>query len=126
MAVEFTMFEAIILILLALVFYLLPAVPLSLPAWYFGRRRARFRWWELCALVVPLAIWLVLFLVSTQKSLGNLVEALILGLSVPLAVLIRVVVGKTVPSGVIAGLLLILLCSVAVLLGTMYPKVEFQ
>ena len=120
------MFDAIILILLALVFYLLPAVPLSLPSWYFGRRRARFRWWELSAFVVPLAIWLILFLVSTQKSLGNLVEALILGLTVPLAVLIRVVIGETVPGRVLAGLLLILLCSVAVLLGTLYPKVDFQ
>ena len=120
------MLEAIILILLALVLYLLPAFPLSLPLWYFGRRRARFRWWELSVLVLPLAIWLILFLVSTQKSLGNLVEALMLGLSVPLAVLIRVVVGNAVPKGIIAGLLLILLCGVAVLLGTMYPKVDFQ
>jgi len=120
------MFDAIILILVALVFYLLPAVPLSLPAWYFGRRRARFMWWELSAFVLPLAVWLVLFLVSPQKSLGNLIEALILGLSVPLAVLIRVVVGKLVPSGIMAGLLMIFLCSVAVLLGTMYPKVDFQ
>ena len=120
------MFEAIILILLALVLFLLPAFPLSLPLWYFGRRRARFMWWELSLVIVPLAIWLVLFLVSTEKTLGNLVEALILGLSVPFAVLIRVVVGKTVASGIIAGLLLILLCGVAVLLGAMYPRVSFQ
>ena len=120
------MFDAIILILAALTFYLVPAVLLSLPPWYFGRRRARFRWWELSAFVVPLAIWLILFLVSTKKSLGNLVEALILGLAVPLAVLIRVVVGKSIPNGIIAGLLLILLCIVAVVLGTMYPKVDFQ
>ena len=120
------MFESIILILVALFFYLLPAVPLSLPAWYFGRRRTRFMWWELSVFIMPLAIWLLLFLVSTKKSLGNLVEALILGLSVPLAALVRVVVGKTVPSRVMAGLLLILLCGVAVLLGTMYPKIDFQ
>ena len=120
------MFDAIVLILVALIFYLLPAVPLSLPPWYFGRRRAQFRWWELSVFVVPLAIWLILFLVSTKKSLGNLVEALMLGLLVPLAVLIRVVVGKIVPNGIIAGLLLMLLCSIAVLLGAMYPKVGFQ
>jgi hypothetical protein len=120
------MFEAFILIFVASAFFLLPAVPLSLPSWYFGRRRARFRWWELSAFVVPLAIWLILFLVSREKSLGNLVEALILGLAVPLAVLIRVLVGKTVPNAIIGGVLLILLCSVAVLLGTMYPKVDFQ
>ena len=120
------MFDAILLILVALVFYLLSAVPLSLPAWYFGRRRTRFMWWELSAFVVPLTIWLVLFLVSTQKSLGNLIEALILGLSVPLAVLIRVVAAKIVHNGIMAGLLMIFLCSVAVLLGTMYPKVDFQ
>ena len=120
------MFEVVILILVASAFYLAPAVPLSLPSWYFGRRRARFRWWELSAFVVPLAIWLILFSVSTKKSLGNLVEALILGISVPLAVLIRVVVGTAVPAALIAALLLILLCCVAVLLGTMYPKVDFQ
>jgi hypothetical protein len=39
------MFEAIILILSALVLFLLPAFPLSLPLWYFGHRRARFMWW---------------------------------------------------------------------------------
>jgi len=120
------MFEAIILILLALVFYLLAAIPLSLPACYFGRRRARFKWWELSVLVVPVVIWIIFFLVSTTKTLGNLIEVVILGLSVPLAVLIRIVVGVTVPNAVIAGLLLIVLCSVAVLLGTMYPKVDFQ
>jgi|SRR5215831_5143191 len=120
------MFDAIILILLALGFYLLAAVPLSLPAWYFGRRRARFRWWELSVFLVPLVIWLIFFLASTTKSLGNLIEVVILGLSVPLAVLIRIVVGRAVPNAVIAGLLLILLCSVAVLLGVMYPKVDFQ
>ncbi|HYW70847.1 MAG TPA: hypothetical protein VE961_07430 [Pyrinomonadaceae bacterium] len=120
------MFDAIILILLGLGFYLLAAVPLSLPAWYFGRRRARFRWWELSVFLVPLVIWLIFFLASTTKSLGNLIEVVILGLSVPLAVLIRIVVGRAVPNAVIAGLLLILLCSVAVLLGVMYPKVDFQ
>jgi hypothetical protein len=60
------MFDAIILILVALVLYLLPAVLLSLPACYFGRRRARLMWWELSAFIVPLAIWLILFLVSTR------------------------------------------------------------
>ena len=120
------MFEVVILILVASAFYLGPAVPLSLPSWYFGRRRARFRWWELSAFVVPLAVWLILFSVSTKKTLGNLIEAMILGISVPLAVLIRVVIGTAVPTPVIAALLLILLCSVAVLLGTMYPRVDFQ
>ena len=64
----------IALVLVAWLIYLLPAVPLSLPLWYFGRRRAQFMWWEASVLLLPFIIWLCSsFLLSPKdKSLGNL------------------------------------------------------
>jgi len=106
--------------------YLLTAVPVSLPLWYFGRRRAGFLWWELSSFVLPFAVWIVSFALAKDKGLGNIVEALILGCSVPIAALVRVIVGRAVNRSLIAGSLMVLICAGGILLGTMYPKIQFQ
>jgi hypothetical protein len=116
----------IAIVVIAWMLYLLSAIPVSLPLWYFGRRRAGFIWWELSAFVLPFIVWLVSIALAKDKRLGNIVEALILGCSVPVAALVRVIVGRAVNRSLIAGSLIVLICVGAILLGTMYPKIEFQ
>jgi len=116
----------IAIVVIAWMIYLLPSVPVSLPLWYFGHRRAAFHWWELSAFVLPFIAWLVSFALAKDKGLGNIVEALILGCSVPVAALVRVIVGRAVNRGLVAGSLMFLICIAAILLGTLYPKIEFQ
>ena len=117
----------IVAVVVAWLIYLLPAVILSLPACYFGRRRTKFAWWELSAFVLPFVVWLVLSVFSKDKGLWSpLVEVFILGCTVPAAALMRVIVGNSINRSLMAGLLLFVICVVAVLLGTLFPKIEFQ
>jgi hypothetical protein len=117
----------IIVVIIAWLIYLLSAVLLSLPLWFLGRKRAQFRWWELSALVVPFIIWLACFeLLSRNKSLGNIVEASILGGAIPLGVLIRVMIGGRLNRSVVATGLMGLVCVFAVLLAVMFPEVPFR
>jgi hypothetical protein len=118
---------AIIVALIAWLIYLLPTVLLLLPLWYFGRKRARFMWWELNVLVVPFAMWLVGFLLSSKdKSLGNVVEVFILTGAVTIAALIRIVIGAKLNRNFVSASLMLLICVVAVLLGIMFPEVPFH
>jgi hypothetical protein len=117
----------IALVVLAWLLYLLPAVPLSLSLCYFGRKRVQFMWWELGAFILPFIVWLIVSVFSKDKGLWSLlVEVLILGCTVPVAALVRVIVGSAVNRSLMAGSLMFLICVVAVLLGIMYPKIEFQ
>jgi hypothetical protein len=117
---------AIVLVVVAGLLYLLPAVPGCLPIWYFGHKRAQFRWWELIVLIVPFVIWICFFLVSKDKSLGNLVEAPILGGAIAIAALIRVFIGRHLNRNLVAVSLITGQSILAVLLGTMFPEVPFQ
>jgi nitrate/nitrite transporter NarK len=104
------------------------AFPLSLALWYFGRKRAQFKWWELSAFVLPFIVWLVLSALSSKnKGLWSpMVEVFILGCTVPVAALIRVIVGRAVNRNLMAGSLLFVICVLAIPLGIMIPKIEFQ
>ena len=53
-------------------------------------------------------------------------EPFILGCSVPVAALIRVIVGRNVNRSLMAGSLLFLICVLAILLGTIFPEIKFQ
>src|ERR1700686_5447722 len=117
----------IILLVVAWLIYLLPAVPVSLAISYFGYRRARFMWWELSAFVLPFIVWLILSVFSKDKGLWSpMVELFILGCTVPVAALIRVIVSSAVNRSLMAGSLIFVICALAILLGSMIPKIEFQ
>ena len=117
----------IVLVVLAWLLYLVAAVPLSLLVGYLGRRRVRFRWWELSAFVLPFIVWLILSVFSKDKGLWSpMVEVFLLGCTVPFATLVRVAVGNAVKPGLVAGSLIFLVCVAAILLGAMLPKIEFQ
>src|SRR5438128_2389668 len=117
----------IVLLVVAWLIYLLPAIPVSLAVSYFGHRRARFMWWELSALVLPFIVWVVFALSSKDKGLWSpMVELFILGCTVPVAALIRVIVGRAVNRSLMAGSLISVICVLAILLGIMIPKIEFQ
>jgi hypothetical protein len=116
----------VVVALIAWLMYLLPAVLLSLPIWYLGRKHAQFMWWELSVFVLPFVVWVILFSVSKDKTLGNLVEAPILGSLTPMVALIRVLVARKRNRILMATSLIGLQCVVAILLARMFPGVPFQ
>jgi hypothetical protein len=72
----------------------LVAAVTAAPIVYIGRGRAHWNPLDLLALVVPFFLWLLLMKLSLEsKSLGNLVEPLVLSLGVPVAALARVIIG---------------------------------
>jgi len=116
----------IVVALIAWLIYLLPAVLLCLPVCLLGRKRAHFMWWESSVFVLPFIAWLILFSVSKDKTLGNLVEAAILGGVIPIAAIIRVLVGRNMNRTIVATSLIGLECAVAILLGRVFPEVSFH
>jgi hypothetical protein len=116
----------IVVILIAWLIYFLTTGLLCLPIWYLGRKRAHFVWWELGVFVLPFVAWLIVFSLSKDKTLGNLVEVLILGGVVAVAMLARVVLGNTANRNLVAAGLLGLQCVIAILLGKVFPDVPFH
>jgi len=117
----------VVLVIIAWLIFLLPAVSLSLPICLLGRKRAQFRLWEVSAFVVPFIIWLVCFqLLAGGKSLGNIIEAAVLGGSIPLIVLIRTIIGGYLNRSLVATGLMGLDCVFAFVLATMFPEVHFN
>src|SRR6266446_562918 len=97
----------IVLVVLARLLYLVTAVPLSLLVVYLGRKRVRFMWWELSAFVLPFIVWLILSVFSKDKGLwSSMVELFILGCTVPVAALIRAIVGGAVNRSLMADSLI--------------------
>ncbi len=67
---------------------------LSAPIVLFGRERVRWNFSDLLAFLIPFGIWLALMNHSDEgKSLSNLAEAFYFSFAIPVAALIRVVVG---------------------------------
>ena len=118
----------IVLVIAVWLLYLLAAVPLSLAIWYFGRKRVEFRWWELSVLILPFAVWLgVSTWSSSGKGLGNFIlEPLLLGGAVPIAAVIRVIVGGAINPKLTACTLMFVICALATLLGIEFPEIKFQ
>ncbi len=73
-------------------YYLLPAIFVIGPVWYFGRWRVHWMATDYGILVFPFVIWFSLTYLSSQgKSLSNVfVEPFCIGLSLPLAPLVRI------------------------------------
>ena len=117
----------IAVVLLAWLIYLLPAVFLSVPVCLLGHKRAEFRWWEAGAFILPFIVWLVCFaLLPAGKSLGNIVEALVLGFAVPLGAVIRVIVGARLNRTIVASAVMIGTCAWAALLALLFPELSFH
>jgi hypothetical protein len=67
---------------------------LSAPVVLLGRRRVHWGLLDLLAFLVPFAAWLALMYTSwVGKSLANLGEPIFFGLAIPVAALVRVIVG---------------------------------
>lgn len=99
------------------------SVVLSLPLLYLGRRRARWRLWESMGFILPFCIWGVwMMLDGSGKSLANLSECFIISLAPPLAVAIRVVLGHRRGQWPYSGILIALLCGVAIATYLLTPS----
>ena len=102
--------------------YLVPLLLVAGPVWFFGRKRVRWNRWDFAIVLLPLAVWSVATMVNdTGKSLSNFVEALWLGCVVPLAPIIRVVVGERGNQKLVALGLLVGVCLVAMGLWAFMP-----
>src|SRR5882724_12389812 len=102
--------------------HLYVAVPVSLPFWFFGRRRARWFKWEPIILVVPFAVWATLSLIDDRgKSLANLAEGLCLGAAIPVSAMIRIAVGGRLNRKKLAIAMILLLSVAGALLWKLVP-----
>jgi hypothetical protein len=96
------------------VFHLVPSLIVSLPIWICGRRRASWFWSDYATAIIPFALWSALLLCDDKgKTLSNLSECLYLGCVVPIAAIIRVVVGRRGNERIVSFALLSALCIVA-------------
>ena len=93
---------------------------LTAPIVFFGRKRVHWQWWELTVLILPFGLWFILgeFDLSRGKSLANLVEIFYFGLSIPLAALVRVALGRRCNERICSGILIGVVCLIAV--GTFF------
>jgi hypothetical protein len=82
--------------------------------------------WELIVFVLPFVAWLILFSVTKSKTLGNLVEAAVLGGVIPIAAIVRVLLGRRVNRILVATSLITLQCVFAIFLAKTFPDVSFQ
>ena len=88
---------------------------LSSPVLYLGRRRVHWGLLDLLAFVLPFAVWEALMVISSVgKSLANLIEPLVFSLAIPIAALLRVLVGARDRERAWSIGLVFLLCLVAV------------
>ncbi len=88
----------------------------SVPIAFLGRKRVHWRWWELLAFLLPFGLWLGLMvspLAPGGKSVSNLVEPLGFSLAIPVAALLRTVIGVRLPERALAGGLVGLVCLAA-------------
>src|SRR5512133_1054791 len=89
------------------------AAVLTAPLVAIGRNRVHWQPWEVLAFLLPFALWLVLMLTplaTGRKSVSNLIEPLCFSLSIPLAALLRTVIGTRFSERGLAGCLLALVC----------------
>ena len=90
------MMEFILVMASTWLLFAVPAVLLSLPVWFFGRRRTRLSWADALFLVIPWAVWVILFTFGPRDaSLSSAtVESVILGCIAPLALVLRIIGGE--------------------------------
>jgi hypothetical protein len=103
------------MLLIWMVHAVIAAIP-SAPIVFFGRKRVRWRFWELLVLVLPFIVWCLLMfseLSTGRKSLSNLGEPVCFALAVPVAALVRVAVASRIPERPCAAVLIAMACMVA-------------
>lgn len=102
--------------------FLIPSVPVCLLVWFFGRKRVQWNGLDFLILVVPYLAWMLsAAVIDRPKSMSNIVELLYLGLAAALVPIIRLVVPKAWNGKVVAMVLLIAICVVAVGLYLFLP-----
>lgn len=75
-------------------------------------------------MVIPFLVWVaLLFIQDRGKSIANVIEVFWLGCLLPLAAVIRVVVGQRVNRRVLAASLVVAFCFVAVLLWALVAPI---
>ena len=100
---------------------------LAAPFVYFGRKRVHWHRWELWAFALPFVLWLLLMvspLSTDRKSLANLGEGVLLGFALPVATLVRVVLGGRFSERAVSRAVLVALCLVAALVFFLVPQLE--
>jgi len=103
------------------VYFLFAAIP-SAPIIYLGRHRAKWHWAEVLVFFAPFWTWVALMFTDMRpKSLANLIELLYVAVGVPVAALIRVILGRREPLWLYSGVLIALLCALAVILYLTTP-----
>src|ERR1039457_6218945 len=86
------------MVLLAWLVQAIAAAVTLTPVLFLARKRVHWHSWELLSLVIPFCIWGVLYLCADWKSLANLIiEPGILGLTLGLGALARVVMSRRMP-----------------------------
>ena len=98
------------------ILFLIPSLPVCLAIWFLGRRRVQWNKLDFLILLVPYLAYMILaIVVNLPKSLSNVgVELPCLGLAVDLAPIIRLVLPKKWNGRIIAAILPIVACTVAV------------
>lgn len=90
---------------------------LTAPIVFFGRRRVHWRVWEVVVFIAPFIIWCALMfsgLEAGRKSLSNLGEPFYFALAIPVAAAVRVIIGNRGSQRLVAGVLVVIVCLVAV------------
>jgi hypothetical protein len=103
--------------------FLVIAGILSSPLILLGRKRAQWQWWELAVFVVPYWAWAVCMVVnSCDKSLANgFLEMIYIALAVPIAVVVRLIVGHPKWRWIVSVVLIALLSAWAIGLWAFVP-----
>lgn len=97
------------------VLHLIPAIILSAPIVYFGRKRVHWNTVDLMVFLFQFSLWFVLFsMESTGKSLSNFIEPVLFSPAIPIATAIRVFMGPRGNEKVWTTVLLASVCLVAV------------
>lgn len=102
----------------------LPTAIVTVPIIAMGRRRVDWRFWECSGLVLPFACWGVLMdlaVADLPKSLANVAEPLYFAPAVPIAAMIRILLGRRFPQPVVAGILIALACAAAIAMYFLCP-----
>jgi hypothetical protein len=95
---------------------------LSLPIIYFGRNKAKWRWWELNAYVTPSIIWwLMVLYCPAAKSLGNFGEVFFISIEIVAICCLRVLIGSNIHVSIMRIVAQFLLCFMAVLTFLLTP-----
>ena len=108
--------------LVAWILHLVPTALVVTPLWFFNRHRVRWGSLDFQIIILPFLLYLMAALMLPRpKSLGNLVELLVLGCCLPLAPLTRVLAVQITGSKGLAACLLVMLCLLAIALHVFVP-----